>query len=189
MRPPVTYHDVRERRGGGLTLRVERWRMAGGRIYEKRIAAGETPVVRVSSGRRGIEMAGNTPRPLSPAELRRWRRETRMAPTNFEAHAHEMGVTTSVDGDVETLESATERLLLERDARSRVPRRVVDFRAEREVVFEQPLDVQGRHVPRIEIHRKLGRELWRDRILEVEFDAPVPEEVRRLWEALERGGA
>lgn len=186
-----TFHDIRERRSNGPTLQVEQWRMEGGRLYEKRTGPEKPPVVRVAAGRGGVEIAENKIRKLRPAEINAWRREVRMVPANFIAHATEMEVVgrteQTPDGIIERLEAPGERLALELDAKSGHPRRVIDLRSKKSIEFDQPRDVQGRHWPRLEIHRNVDREVFRDRIVEVEFDAAVPAEVLRLWEALEAG--
>jgi hypothetical protein len=182
----VTFHDVRERQEKGAVSEVEQWRMAGGRMYEK-TAAGEELRVRVVAGGRGIEIAGAQVRPLRPAQIEQWHRKVRLSPLNFEAHAVEMQVVTTREGEVERLEAVGERMVLVRDARTGIPRRTEDLRLKTAVEFDQPRDAQGRHVPRLEVHLKLDREVRRDRIGLVEFDRPVPAEVLRLWEALEAG--
>ena len=187
MKGATSYHDVRERIQGGSILEVEQWRMAGGRLYEKRRSAGGEPRVRVAAGVKGFEMEGNQARPLRSAEIVRWRRQVRMVPANFEAHVAEMEVVSTVEGGIEKLEAVKERLVLERDARSGVPRKASDLRSKHTILFEEPKDAQGRHVPRREVHLVNDREKWRDRLLAVEFDAPVPEEIQRLWLALESG--
>ncbi len=187
MEPPArTYHDVRERRQAGGRAEIEQWRAAGGRLYERLESGREAPVVRVAAAERGLEMRGGTIRPLRPAELTLWLREVRMVPANFVAHAAEMGVTTTTEAGVERMEADHERLVLERNAATGHARRVTDLRAKVTIEFEQPRDTQGRSVPRIEIRRSADREIWRDRIVSVEFDAPVPPEVLRLWEGLEQ---
>ena len=160
--------------------------MAGGRLYEKRIRAGEPGVVRVVSGESGFEMAGNKTRRLRPAEIAAWLRDVRMVPSNFLAHAAEMKVTESEGEGVRRLEAPAERLVLEVDAKSGVARQAIDLRSKKSIRFDNPKDIGGRHWPRLEIHMSLDRETHRDRIETVEFDRSVPAEVRRLWEALEK---
>ena len=186
MDPAKTFHDVRTRQEKGRTSDVEQWRMAGGRMYEK--TSGPDGVrVRVVAGKRGIEISGEQVRPLRAAQIETWRREVRLSPLNFEAHAAEMKVISSREGTLERLEAADDRLALERDVRTGIPRRAEDLRLKTSVEFDQPLDAQGRHVPRLEVHFKLGREVRRDRIRLVEFDRPIPAEIQRLWDALESG--
>jgi hypothetical protein len=184
---PQTLHETCERRRREAVFQIDRWRVKSTRLYEKRVGEEASTVVRAAVGESGFEIAGNDVRRLRRAEIKQWRREVLMTPADFEAHAGEMGVTRTVEGGVERLEAPQERLVLERDARSGVPRRMTDLRAKKSIVFEQPKDVQGRHWPRLEIHYSLDRELWRDRIITVEFDQPVPAEVTRLWDALAKG--
>jgi hypothetical protein len=189
--PPITiFHDVRHRqiaqRGGKVEETVEQWRMAGGRLYEKRTRAGEPDVVRVVSGEAGFEMAGNKTRRLRPAEIAAWQREVRMVPSNFLAHAGEMKVTESESEGLKRFEAPGERLALEVDAKSGVPRQAIDLRSKKSIRFDNPKDVGGRHWPRLEIHMNVDREAFRDRIETIEFDRPVPADVKRLWEALEK---
>jgi hypothetical protein len=188
--PPAsrTYHDQRERREKGVLWRLEQWREAGGRLYERRATGNEPPVVRVASAGRGLELRGEIVRPLRPAELAGWEREVRMVPSNFLAHAAEMNVVTTQAGGLDRLEAPAERLVLERESGTGHARRVSDLRAKTSIEFDQPKDAQGRAVPRQETKFLLDREVWRDRITMVEFDVPVPVDVRRLWEGLERGG-
>ena len=158
---------------GGLVVEVSR--AAGGRVRIDYDTSGEVNSILVN-GSVGMELVSGISRPLDEEEITQIRRDARLVPRNFLAHAHEYEITVAEENDGFRVFFPAEECLFVFDGQVALCRRRFDGRSGDTTEYRDYREVSGLLTPFFELITSERHDPIERRYELVEYNAALSEQ-------------